>query len=68
MKQEFTQVSIRLTMEDFELSREGFKVGEMIKGSREVLNGKPKNSVWFGSKNYAGDCVATIGVNCELVR
>lgn len=66
--QTFKPVKIKLTSYDLELSRAGHRVGDTIEGRREYINDKPKLSVWFGSRNGAGDCVAYIGINCNLLK
>ena len=69
MKQSFKKVKVKLTVFDLELSREGYKPDDVIEADREYINGKPRPSVWFGSRSgTAKDCVAYIGVNCRLIK
>lgn len=65
--QTFRKVLIQLTADNYELSREGHNKGDIIPAEREYVNGDAKNSVWFGGKNGASDCIAYLGDNAEIV-
>lgn len=69
MKQTFKKVKIELTAYDIELSKAGWKIGDVVDGSREFINGKAKSSVWFSAKrSTTTNCVAYLDYNCKLVE
>lgn len=67
MKQTFKRIKIKLTEYDPELSKAGWKVGEILDGSQEIINGTAKTAVWFSGKGSIASCVAYLGHNCKLI-
>lgn len=59
-----SEMKVRISKYDFELSRAGIKAGDIVEGIYDPKNGSVR---FTGKGSLVSCCIAYLGVNCELL-